>query len=487
MESKSNPIKNRKILTAIIGFSLPSWINALLSFLIIPVFTRLMLPEESGIFSMYATYSTLIYSIALIGLNQGLMRFYVEVPGRNTQSSYFRLILRILSVSLLLFCVLIVLFGNKLSFAISGSYNTKIVLCMIISVVFLSYSNIINSKYRMEQKLGSYCFLAILANACSTIAYVITIATNRSGVTAIYCLACFQMLSTLPFLIKELHSCKDQKIFCGKEELSPLLKFSLPLVLVMLMSQLNSSLPKLMMQKYLSYAGIGIYSAASSVASVITIIQAGINIYWPPFVYENYRENPELLSRAHELVTFVMVFFGMLLLVFQDIIFLLIGINYRSGQSIFGLLLISPILYMLAETTGLGINISKKSYLNIITYGTGAIVNLVICVLTIPRFGLYGAASSVAASAMAMYIMKTMLGEKYFQVIRNRRKSFAGPILFVVAVILNTVFANQCIIRCIISVIAMLLLIINHRSEIAIILQAVRNKVKSSRNSNGAG
>jgi O-antigen/teichoic acid export membrane protein len=52
----------------------------------------------------------------------------------------------------------------------------------------------------------------------------------------------------------------------------------------------------------------------------------------------------------------------------QDPLFMLLGEKYRPAKSFFPFLLFSPICYTIAETTGLGINISKKTYWNIIIF-----------------------------------------------------------------------------------------------------------------------
>ena len=77
---------------------------------------------------------------------------------------------------------------------------------------------------------------------------------------------------------------------------------------------------------------------------------------------------------------------------FQAPVFLLLGKSYRSSIIFFPFLFLSPICYCLGETTGMGINIAKKTHWTTIVYLFSAVVNIALCFLLIPSQGMTGAA-----------------------------------------------------------------------------------------------
>ena len=73
-----NGLTRSSIIRSLLAFSLPTWINAVLGVVAVPIVTRLFEPEVLGKFNLFSTYSTILFCIALMGINQGIMRFYHE-------------------------------------------------------------------------------------------------------------------------------------------------------------------------------------------------------------------------------------------------------------------------------------------------------------------------------------------------------------------------------------------------------------------------
>ena len=115
----------------------------------------------------------------------------------------------------------------------------------------------------------------------------------------------------------------------------------------------------------------------------------------------------------------------------------MIGEKFRAGKEFFPFLLLSPICYTIAETTGVGINISKKTFLNIITFSANVAVNLLLCFLLLPIFGVVGAAIASCASAIVMLLIKTVLGEKYYSCVTSYPKTFSAIAILVGAAVVN--------------------------------------------------
>ena len=95
--------------------------------------------------------------------------------------------------------------------------------------------------------------------------------------------------------------------------------------------------------------------------------------------------------------------------------------KYRNAEIFFPFLLFSPICYTIAETTGLGINISKKTFWNLIIFSINITTNIVACLLLIPIFGVSGAAIASSISSILYLVIRTIVGEKYYKSIKSYR------------------------------------------------------------------
>ncbi len=143
-------IKNEKgfakeFLAKLIGFSIPTWISFVLSFISTPIVTRLFIPDEVGKINLFTTYLTMFNVIVLMGLDQAFVRFYNEPPSKNDKRSIMSICLIFTSLMAILVSAVVTILGNRLSIEITGELNIIIPVCLIISIfanMFLRFSGL---------------------------------------------------------------------------------------------------------------------------------------------------------------------------------------------------------------------------------------------------------------------------------------------------------------------------------------------------------
>lgn len=127
-----------------------------------------------------------------------------------------------------------------------------------------------------------------------------------------------------------------------------------------------------------------------------------------------------------------------LILIFsQDVIYKFIGTSFQEGKYLFPFLVFSPVCYTLAETTGIGINISKKTYLHFCVYSVSIIVNFCACKMMIPVLGIIGAGIAVSLSSISMFITKTLFGQYFLKTINSWYKT-----AYALTILLTVTFAQ---------------------------------------------
>lgn len=453
------------------GFSIATWIGAILSFGVTPFITRIFEPDEVGKINLFFTFLTVFQYVGILGMDQAYIRFYNKPSGRNDKDGLFKLCTSLSMGFSLIICVGVIFFGDTISKEISSEASSSIILSLVICVFARIFLTLSNSYYRMQNNIFLYSLQVILLTLAGKVSYLGAAFWKPEHKNAIYIVTLSYAIIFVFFFIIQLYSKRYSKVYFGKNETIPLLNYAIPIMPVMIMAWINTSIPIFILKRFVDYSAIGIYSNAITIVSVITLLQSGFNIFWPPFVYENYKTNPQKIITIHKLITFSMVIFGLFVLISQDIIFLLVGEAYREGKDFFSFLLISPIFYTIAETTGLGINISKRSYLNLIVTGTSAVINIVMCYLLVPIYGAAGAAVAVATSAIVMLVVKTYIGEKYYKCIDNYSKSVSAPLIFVIVAICNYVYSNQPTMRYTSTLIGIVLLCILFKSELIYLLK----------------
>ncbi|WP_404334442.1 lipopolysaccharide biosynthesis protein [Planococcus rifietoensis] len=459
-----NLIIRNSIVKKIFGFSVASWVGAIISLFTLPFITRLFPPAELGKINMFQTYYILLTYLAILGLNQGYIRFYREPIGSLNQKQLFKLSMLLTIGFSILIMIIIIRFWEFFSVQITGKSEPLVALCLSLVIISNAVLTMTNTDNRLEGNVFLFSIQAISMNIAGSASFILAAYWSSFHLDAIIIMTVSYLILSLIFVINKREKITGKIIKINKKEVIVLLKFSLPMVPVILLSYLNTALPKFVIVEYLSFELLGVYSAAISIVTIITLLQSGFNIFWTPFVYENYKDNKSQLLKIQKLITFGMILYALLILIFQDLLYMLLGSSYRESQSFFAFLLIAPISYTIAETTGIGINIAKKSHLNIIVSSVTLVTNLVMSILLIPKFGLLGAAIAVATSSLFMLYTKTMIGGRFYSMVSNSKQLIVSLLLFVVAAITNYIYQNQEFVKVgIILVILIVLLLINKR------------------------
>ncbi|MEG0742194.1 MAG: lipopolysaccharide biosynthesis protein [Clostridia bacterium] len=405
------------------GFSMTTWISFFLGFIASPIATRLFIPSELAKVSMFGTFASLISSICYLGLDQAFVRFYREPPCGASRKSLLTFCAIIpLGFSILssaaLFC-----FWPQISVQIVDKPDIGVFLCLCLYSFCLVVFRFLSLCYRMEQNAKLYTIQGVVYALLTKIAYLSVGIAGVSGKVALLSLTVLTALFTLVCVVIQRNRFDPRTL---KEATKPyrreLMVFAMPLVPLAVLTVLNGDLSKLVLRSLLGMDAAAIYGSALGLAASINIIQTGFNAYWAPYVFENYHndENHRFFT-VHKLMACLLTLFGLAITLCQTPVFMLLGKDYRSSVIFFPFLFLAPICYCLGETTGMGIQIAKKSHWTTLIYLLSVLLNIALCYLLIPLMGMAGAALASGLSAILILLLRTIIGERYYKVIYQYR------------------------------------------------------------------
>ncbi len=436
MSSTSKTFINR-----IVGFSLASWVNCIITLIATPITTDLFAPEELGKISLFVSYANILIPFVYMGYDQAYLRFYNEPPGKNTKESLFKLCSIIMLFLSIVVSFVVLLFWDYFSTSIIGKSSFIVALSLMLYVVASLFCRMCNLKSRMDNNVKLFCVQSISATLIIKVSFIIVVVIKPSADYAIITRSILLFAVFSLFFYYTIRQCRSRIDF-GRESLKDLSLFALPLFPTALLAMLNISLSQIMLSQYADFNMMGIYANAVTIAGLITIVQSGLGSFWTPFVFEYYKE-PKLIQKAQKMVVLILFSMAFIILIFQDLIYyVLVDKSYWESKAILALLLVSPVCDSLSETMGLGIELSKKTYLKIPVYLANIIANIVACVLLIPRFGLLGAALANAIAAITMLLAKSLIGEYYYRCSDNYLKIVLLILLLCIGGIMNYIHHN---------------------------------------------
>lgn len=415
-----------------VGFSLVTWVSFALSFITAPISTRLFIPEVLGKINIFNTYSNLFGILILIGLDQAFARFYLERPNDRSKGYLFTYCFGITYALLLVFVILSLPIRSFLSQELFEENDNLLLYLFFFSVFCSSTLRYLNLSYRMEQNIKMYTIQGVLMTLVSKVFYLGVGFWDPSYKPALIALTISHIILAILFLFIQrdrFERIRDyDKVFS-----SEMLKYAIPLIPVSVLMWANTSIPQIVMQKTMDFRSIGIFTSAVALANVILVIQAGFNTFWVPYTYENYKTQTGQFYKVHRYLLCVLTICSLLLVLFQDVVFLLLGEKYREAKSFFPFLMLAPVCYIIGETTGMGIDISKKTYYNIAVFGGSVLVNILLCLGLRIHFGVIGIAMAVAFAGITAMWLKTFIGQKFYRAVNSYRYVHLTVMLIIIS------------------------------------------------------
>ena len=431
------------LLKKFLSFSIGGYVNAVIGFFMLPFITRILTPEEYGIASLIAVLVDMLVIMCSMGLDQGLVRFFYEEDEDNRG----RLLYNSISYPIIFFFILSIIlfiFKDKITFFIlnkNDNFLWKVILVSILFRILHLFSILI---IRMQQKGKLFSFFNILLKVSEFLFILILykIYKNSYKVLILASLFSFILTSLLSIFF-------ERKIwtFSGQEQITKkeLLKYSFPLVLTMGLTWLFASADKLTIKYFSDLNQVGLYSSSFKIVSIISVIQSGFTTFWTPIVYEHYSKNPEdtlFYKKANDYLSIIFFSMGLGILIFRDLIVFLLGDKYYLSKFIIPMLIFIPVMYLISETTVMGISFKKKSkyflYISIVVSITNILGNIIL----VPFLGSKGAAISTGVSYILFFALRTYFSNKLINFNFNLKRIYFIIILILGYALFLTFYDN---------------------------------------------
>jgi len=483
--------KEKEFIKSFFQFSIGQWIAALISFITTPITTWLIIPEEFGKASMFTLAFNLLLNVALLGADQSFVRMFYERSEDKRRDLLWDSLLPSLSIGFVIFA-LIGIFWRELSFVLFGDYNHFLpILLLGVTILIGILERFSTMAVRMKKRGIAFSTLRVIngiTNAVFTILYALFV--SRTFYAVIVGLFFSHIVTALLaiFFEKDLWFGKFKVDF---KSIKVIIRYGLPFVPTFLITWLFQSIDRLALRNFSDFTEIGLYSAAFKVVAVMNLIQVGFTTFWTPVSYESYEKEPEskgIFEKASAFIAAAMFVFGLLIVVFKDVIFLLLESSYRQAAGISSFLILMPIMYTVSETTVVGINFKKKTYWHMLIASVAAGVNVFGNLMLVPIYGAKGAALSTGVSYIVFFCMRTFIANRLFPVNHHLGKFFLSTSVFVVVAFINT-FVSNMVFQVVSAVLGLIVVMFVYRDQVKYVfdlgielIRDVRRKVVSRGN-----
>lgn len=446
-----NVIVDNVFINSIVKFSVSAWINFAISVVSVICMTRLFTPEVYGGLNIFINVSNVLLGVACLGLDNAFIRFYYELPtGWDSKLLLEKCILVSITALFGISFFAIVFFYEDISLLLFHQVNLYLIILIVINTLALLILRYFNSCYRMSNAIRQYTIQNVLTQFFVKLFSIIAAFISPSLYLAIAfnTIGLFGLMITYFFVQrKDILPSKFTTNFQGFKDV---FKFGLYIWPVSIINYLNAFLISFFISLQLGIFELGIFSSALFFVNAFGVIQSGFRTYWATFMYKHYQDEQKKIIAVHNYVVLFSILVLGFFIIFQHIIYLLIGEQYYGSKVFFSLVLIDPLLLLIEQTTSYGINILKKSYLYTIASFLYVCINAVGAYFMASYFGLVGVGMSSACAAIFRFSLSTYWGQKFYQSVYSIKQTYCGIMIILCLAFSNYILTNEYMIEIII-------------------------------------
>ncbi len=271
---------------ASVAFFAASLVTRGISYIVTPIFTRLLSPEEYGQVSVFTTWLEVFGIVAMFCLSYGVFNNgMLDYPDRRDEYSFSMLILSNI-ITVAFFAILLCLYP-----LIKEYLGIDLPLVFVMGLVFLLQPayNFWTGRQRYELKYKYTAMFSILSAVLTPVVAIVCILLypDEKLYARIFGAEITLCLFYVAFYVYLLIKAKGR---VNTKYWKMALLFNLPLIPHYLSTYLLGSSDKIMISNMVSDAATAYYSVAHSVAAVVIVVWTAINSSLIPYTYEKCKE-----------------------------------------------------------------------------------------------------------------------------------------------------------------------------------------------------
>lgn len=395
----------------IIGYAVGPIGSGLIGLITLPMITWFYSVEDVGRISMLQVCTSFFVLLFCLGLDQAYVREYHESINKPQLLKVVLLPSLIISIIVLsivyLYDSLIV---SQWLYGIASHYLSIISICCFLVALVARYLSLI---LRMQEKALAFSMSQLLPKILFLIFVLCVVYLGFA--TDSYSLITANALSLFAAFVVYLWNTKSDWLPLFKEkfdwrQFKISLAFGLPLVIGGLASWGLNVMDRIFLRNMSTYAELGVYSVAMSIAGVAALFSGIFNTIWAPMVFKWVSEGNidfKTIDDISEYVLAAIYFLVVLSGLFSWIIPIFLPQSYAEIQFIITACLLGPLFYTLSETTAVGIAIARKTKFAMLASIGAMLINLVGNYILVPKFGAMGAAAATAIAFWSFFVIRT--------------------------------------------------------------------------------
>jgi O-antigen/teichoic acid export membrane protein len=406
-----------------------SCLPAIVAFLMLPVYSRYLTPEDYGVVALVLSLQAFLPLIMTLQMHSSISRFYFDYKDNKIRLRTFISTLTLLTFIVSTIILALVLFNYKeiISFIFPKTIGyDKLFLLGILTAYITVFNSIFAALIRVQQKAKLFMKVSIFLFFTSLVINILEVIIYERGAQGVIESALITTLISLfvyAFLVKKLFILQ----FNFNMLLEPL-KYSIPLIPHSLSGLIFMYSDRIILEMYTALSAIGLYMFADRISMIFKILVNEFNNAFSPFFNEKSKQSKEEAIKEVQNISLIFIYIISMLIVFValfsvELVYFLLDEKYFNTWIMIPLLSSSYIFRSLYCFSSSGLFFEKQTgKVAIITIVSG-LTNIGLNLWLIPIYGLIVAIYTKIFSYFLTFFMAELMSYKVYYLQLNMKKN----------------------------------------------------------------
>ena len=403
--------KNKYLLKNSAIFAIGNIGTKLINFFLVPYYTYVLSSEEYGTVDLLFTVCSLVIPIIMCNINEAVMRFLMEKDEQDHKIG-----------SVAVGFILLGAVGGLILIPIFAAIPlTKPYIFEMYLYIVLKAAHSVGLYYlRGKEELLKYAVCSILTTVFIAGFNIAFLSFFNAGIRGYF--RAYNISYLLAMVVAVIWG-KEYKIFYNfkieKKMVKSMLCFSIALVPNALLWWMINSSDRIMVSTMVGLSANGLYGVAYKIPSMLTTLS---NIFMQAWTYSAINEKNENAGETYTNFIFDKLF-GMMALVSGGILLtnkllfkLLFSDEYAEAWRYSPALIVGFFFLTMATFIGTSYYVEKNTVGTMLSALVGAITNILLNFILIPRLGANGAAIATGISYLIIFLYRYYDTQKYIRI-----------------------------------------------------------------------
>ncbi|MHA1395367.1 MAG: oligosaccharide flippase family protein [Promethearchaeota archaeon] len=386
-------------------------------FLLLPLYTRFLTPEDYGIVQSMTVLSTILTFFLTMAIERSVYRLYFDYSTDKRKKDFLGSIFITLSLNATVVLIVVLISKSLVSKIFSSIPFFPFYLYAILTVYLTVFGFVPKVYFQVEQKAGKFITISLSDFFLSSVFIIFFIVFQEKGAEGMLLGKLVKSIVLLPvfiMIIKKIINFRF-KLEIMKESL----KFSLPMVPTLLSAWVMNFSDRIFIERYCTLRELGIYSLAYKLSEALLIFSDGFNKAYDPLFYKTANQNDQIeakknLFKYNKIYTLILILGTLFISLFARELIQLLDPKYFSAYKLIPVITMGILFSQVSGLFNKSIYQEKKSKQIMFIGISSALLNIGLNFLLISRYGAFGAAWATTITFIFFFFIKYLYSRKCY-------------------------------------------------------------------------